>query len=129
MLESRQVNPDRSDINGIAEHTAHRSKKVPLHFCFTPIFQKSGGEKQTECFCHLRNIQDKLADRKSPKERRFGTPFDGPVMPFGVVFLYEKHKSSSSIWYKDASRNIHRIRAEFWRRLDRRLHHRGLARH
>ena len=23
-----------------------------------------------------------------------------------------------AIWYKDASRNIHRIRGEFWRRMD-----------
>ena len=37
--------------------------------------------------------------------------------------------SSSSIFYKDDSRNVHRIRAEFWRWWDRRLDHRGLARH
>ena len=42
--------------------------------------------------------------------------------------LYERQKSSSSLWNKDASTNIHRIRSEFWRRLDRRHDHRGLAR-
>ena len=39
---------------------------------------------------------------------------------FGADFLTnlcERQKSSSSIWYKD-SRNIHQIRAEFWRRMD-----------
>ena len=43
--------------------------------------------------------------------------------------LYERQKSSSSIWYTCASWNIHRIVSEFWRMLDRRLDHRGLARH
>ena len=36
----------------------------------------------------------------------------------GIYFsfsLYERQKSSSSIWYKSASSNFHRIRAEFWR--------------
>ena len=35
-----------------------------------------------ECFCSLRNIQDKLADRTSPFERRCGTPFDVSTNPF-----------------------------------------------
>ena len=33
-----------------------------------------------ECYCYLRN--DLLADEKTPYERRFGGPFDGPVIPF-----------------------------------------------
>ena len=37
-----------------------------------------------ECFCHLRNIQDELADRESAYERRFGTSFDDPLIPFGA---------------------------------------------
>ena len=56
-------------------------------------------------------------------------------MPFEAGFfcvsdLYERQKkSSSSVLDKGAFRNAHRVRAEFWRRLDRRLDHRGLARH
>ena len=42
--------------------------------------------------------------------------------------LFERQQSSSSIRYKDASRNFHRIRAEFWRTLGQRLDHPGLAR-
>ena len=41
-----------------------------------------------ECFCYLRNIQDKLADRRSPYSRRFGNPFDGPVMPFEAALCF-----------------------------------------
>ena len=74
------------------------------------------------------------SDSQSTK-KRFGTPFRDPVIPLGaeVDFLIQTQrktkKSSSSSWYKDVSRNIHRIRAEFWRRLDWRRLHRGLARH
>ena len=38
-----------------------------------------------ECYCHLRNIQDKLSDGKTPYEKRFGMPFNRPVIPFGAV--------------------------------------------
>ena len=108
-------------------------KLVPLHFWFSRSSCKVVGEAM-ECFCFLRNIQDKLPDRQSPHERRFEPPFDCPVIPFGPFFskksnLYERQKSCSSIWYNDASRNLHRVHAEFWRRLDQRLGHRGLARH
>ena len=39
-----------------------------------------------ECYCYQRNIQDVLSDGKTPCERRFGMPFDGPVIPFGAMF-------------------------------------------
>ena len=42
-----------------------------------------------ECYCYLRNIQDLLSDGKTPYERRFGTPFDGPVLPFGTMVEYQ----------------------------------------
>ena len=41
-----------------------------------------------ECYCYLRNVQDLLADGKSPNERRFGEPFKGPIIPFGAMFEY-----------------------------------------
>ena len=37
-----------------------------------------------ECLCYLRNIQDKLSDRKTPCERRSRMPFNGPLIPFGA---------------------------------------------
>ena len=51
-----------------------------------------------ECCCYLRTIQDKLSDGKTPYERRFGMPFDGPVIPFGA--MVECHPISA----KDPSR-------------------------
>ena len=41
-----------------------------------------------ECYCYLRNIQDLLSDVKTPCERRFGQPFEGPVISFGAMVEY-----------------------------------------
>ena len=35
-----------------------------------------------ESYCYLRNVQDLLADGKTPYERRFGEPFKGPTILF-----------------------------------------------
>ena len=51
-----------------------------------------------ECYCYLRNIQDLLSDGKSPCERRFEVPFNGPVILFGAMVEY--HPTSA----KDISR-------------------------
>ena len=41
-----------------------------------------------ECYCFLQNIQDLLSDGKTPFERRFGIPLNGPVIPFGAMVEY-----------------------------------------
>ena len=41
-----------------------------------------------ECYCYLRNVQDVLADGKTPFERRFGEPFKGSVILFGAMVEY-----------------------------------------
>ena len=41
-----------------------------------------------ECFSYLRNIQDLLSDGKTPYGRRFGKPFEGPIIPFGSLVEY-----------------------------------------
>ena len=56
-----------------------------------------------ECYCYLRNIQDLLSDGKTPNERRFGMPFNGPVIPFGAMVEY--HPISA----KDFSRSHHLV--------------------
>ena len=57
------------------------------------VLLKSGLDKKwsaepTECYCYLRNVQDKLSDGKTSYERRFGMPFNGPVLPFGAMIEY-----------------------------------------
>ena len=41
-----------------------------------------------ECWTFLRNIQDLLSDGKTPYARRFGQPFNGPIIPFGSFVEY-----------------------------------------
>ena len=41
-----------------------------------------------ECYTHLRNVTDLLSDGKTPYERRFGQPFEGPIIPFGSLVEY-----------------------------------------
>ena len=37
-----------------------------------------------EWYCHLRNVQDHLSDRRTPHEKRVNAAIDGPIMPFGA---------------------------------------------
>ena len=85
MLESRQVNPIpiRNKWN-CRTRSSQDQRRVPLLLWSSPVFQLSGGEKQWNAFCYFPTIQAKLTDRKSPHERRFGTPLDGPVIPLGA---------------------------------------------
>ena len=41
-----------------------------------------------ECYTYLRNVTDLLSDGKTPYERRFGQPFEGPIVPFGSLVEY-----------------------------------------
>ena len=57
------------------------------------VLLQSGLDKEwwadsMECYCYLRHIQDLLSDGKTPYERRFGIPFNGPVIPFGAMVEY-----------------------------------------
>ena len=55
-----------------------------------------------ECYTYLRNVTDLLSDGKTPYERRFGKPFEGPIVPFGSLVEYHP------ITAKDQSR-IHQF--------------------
>ena len=57
-----------------------------------------------ECYCYLRSIEDLLSDGKTPCERRFGEPFQGPAIPFGSMVEYhpisakDQSRSESDTW-------------------------------
>ena len=64
-----------------------------------------------ECCCYLRDVQDLLADGKTPYERRFGEPFKGPIIPFwstGWISsdFTERSSKNSSIWQESITRNL-----------------------
>ena len=60
---------------------------------------KIGGQILWNGYTYLRNIQDLLSVGKTPYERRFGQPFEGPIIPFGSLVEYYP------ISAKDQSRN------------------------
>ena len=49
---------------------------------------KDGGLILWNAGCYPRNVQDLLADWKTPYERRYGESFKGPIIPFGEMVEY-----------------------------------------
>ena len=78
-----------------------------------------------ECYTYLRNVQDLLSDGKTPHERRFGKPCNGPVLPFGA--MVEDHPISAkrliettAIWSKSLARYVPRLSIVWGWNLERR---------
>ena len=81
--------PLRSETNEIAERAVRRVKEGTSAVLLQSGLNESWWADSTECKTYLRNIQDLLSDGKTPYERRFGQPFNGPIIPFGS--LIEDH--------------------------------------
>ena len=95
--------PHRSETNGIAERAVRRVKEGTSAVLLQSGLNESWWANSMECCTYLRNVTDLLSDGKTPYERRFGKPFEGPVVPFGS--LVEHHPITA----KDQSR-IHQFR-------------------
>ena len=80
--------PHRSETNGIAERAVRRVKEGTSAVLLQSGLDNEWWADSMECYCYLRNIQDLLSDGKTPHERRFGIPFNGPVIPFGAMVEY-----------------------------------------
>ena len=89
----RTSTPFRSEMNGIAERAVRRVKDGSSAVLLQSGVDENWWADSMECYCYLRNVQDLLADGKTPCERRFGEPFKGS--PRGALGLYrepEDHK-------------------------------------
>ena len=86
----------RSETNGIAERAVRRVKEGTSAVLLQSGLSNEWSADSTECYCHVRNIQDLLSEGKTPYERRFGIPFNGPVIPF----------FTASVWGKSLARYI-----------------------
>ena len=89
----RQHHTDQK-TNVIAERAVRRVEEGT-----SPVLLQSGLEIEwwtdsMECYCCRRIIQDLLSDGKTPYEKRFGIPFNGPATPFGATVEY--HPVSST---------------------------------
>ena len=80
--------PHRSETNGIAERAVRRVEEGTSAVLLQSGLDEKWSEDSMECYCNLRIIQDLLSDGKTPYERRFGEPFNGPVFPFGAMVEY-----------------------------------------
>ena len=77
--------PRRSETNGTAERAVCRVKDGTSAVLSQSGLGNEWWADSMECYCYLRNISDLLSDGKTPHERRFGMPFNGPVIPFGAM--------------------------------------------
>ena len=78
--------PHRSETNGIAERAVRRVKEGTSAVLLQSGLNESWWADSMECYTYLRNVTDLLSDGKTPYERRFGQPFEGPTIPFGEPF-------------------------------------------
>ena len=94
--------PHRSETNWNAEIVVRRIIKGTFAVLLQSGLDESWWADSMECYTYLRNVTDLLSDGKTPYERRFGKPFEGPVIPFGSLVEYHP------ITAKDQSR-IHQF--------------------
>ena len=80
--------PHRSETNGIAERAVRRVKEGISAVLLQSGLGNEWWPGSMECYTYLRNVTDLLSDGKTPYERRFGMPFDAPVIPFGAMIEY-----------------------------------------
>ena len=90
--------PHRSQTNGIAERAVRRIEEGTSVVLLQAGLDEKWSADSMECYCYLRHIKDLLSDGKTPYERRFGVPLNGPVIPFGAMVKYH------TISAKDLSR-------------------------
>ena len=94
--------PHRSETNGIVERAVRIVKEGTSAVLLQSGLDESWWADFMECYTYLRNVTDLLSDGKTPYERPFGQPFEGPIIPIGSLVEYHP------ITAKDQSR-IHQF--------------------
>ena len=77
-----ETTPHRSETNGFAERAVRRVKEGTSAVLLQSGLDEKWWADSMECYCYLRNVQDLLADGKTPYERRFGEPCKGAIISF-----------------------------------------------
>ena len=68
----RTSTPHRSETHDIAERAVRRVKEGTSAVLLQSGLDEKWWAESVECYRYLRNVQDLLADGKTPYERRFG---------------------------------------------------------
>ena len=95
--------PHRSETNGIVERAVRRVKEGTSAVLLQSGLNESWWADSMECCCCLRNIPDLLSDGKH--EKRYGIPFNGPVIPFRATVEYHLFLQKT---FRDYIRHIDR---------------------
>ena len=98
--------PHRSETNGVAERAVRRVKERTSAVLLQSGLDNEWWSDSMKCYCYLRNIPDKHSDGKIPYERRFGMPFNGPVIPFAA--MVERPIWTASVRLKSLARYFSR---------------------
>ena len=77
--------PHRAEHMGLPKEQCAEWKKGHLWCYCSPVWVTSGGRILWNVTAICETF---LSDGKTPYERRFGMPFDGPVIPFGAMVEY-----------------------------------------
>ena len=94
--------PHRPETNGIAQRAVRRVKEGTSSVLLQSGLDENGGQIPWNAIPIYETFQDLLSDGKTRHERRFGKPFEGPIIPFGSLIEYHP------ITAKDQSR-IHQF--------------------
>ena len=79
--------PHRSETDGIAERAVRRVKEGTSAVLLQASLNESWWADSMKLPL-LRNVTDLSSAGKTPCERRFGKPFEGPIIPFGSFVEY-----------------------------------------
>ena len=80
--------PHRSETHGIAVRPVRKIREGSSAVLLQSGLSESWWADSMECYSNLRNVTDLLSDGKTPCERRFGQPLEGPIIPFGSLVEY-----------------------------------------
>ena len=72
--------PHRSETNGIAERAVRRVKEGTSAVLLQSGLNESWWADSLECYIYMRNVTGFLSGGKTPHERRFGQPSEGPTV-------------------------------------------------
>ena len=119
----RTSTPHRSETSGVAERAVRRVKDGTSAVLLQSGLDERWWAVSIECCRYLRNVQDLLADGKTPYVRRFGEPFKGPISSdFNARFI-----KTSSIWQESITWYLSWVSIDRGRNLEWRYSNCGLG--
>ena len=77
--------PHRSETNGIGERAVRRVNERTSAVLLQSDLNENWWADSMECYTYLRHVAGLFSDGKTSYERRFGQPFEGPIIPFGSL--------------------------------------------